>query len=180
MIQNLNLLELLKNLNTDKAIKNYLFVYYGKLNLDIIISTINMIESKMLLENFDKSIISKTKMICIEILQNIVKHQENHEHIFPYFILGTNDQRLKILTGNVVTKNDRDVIIKKLNHLINLDQNLIEKNYKLALKMNEISSEGNAGLGLIDIVYRSNRNVSYKMDKLTKDLFTYNLNVSIN
>ena len=79
MIQNLNMLELLKNLDKEEEIKNYLFVYYGKLNLDIIVSTIKMIESKMLMENFDKSIISKTKMICIEILQNIVKHQEKHE-----------------------------------------------------------------------------------------------------
>ncbi|MFN5417841.1 MAG: DUF6272 family protein [Flavobacteriia bacterium] len=180
MIQNLNMLELLKNLDKEEEIENYLFVYYGKLNLDIIVSTIKMIESKMLMENFDKSIISKTKMICIEILQNIVKHQEKHESIFPYFILGTNDKSLKILTGNVVSKNDRDIIIEKLNHLINLDQNLIEKDYKLALKKNEISKEGNAGLGLIDIVYRSNRNVSYKMDMLASDLFAYNLNVLIN
>ena len=174
------MLDLLKNIDKEEDIQNYLFVYYGKMNLDIIVSTIKLIESKMQMDDFDKSIISKTKMICIEILQNIVKHQEKHNSIFPYFIVGTNDKSLKILTGNVVSKNDRDIIVEKLNHLINLDQNLIEKDYKLALKKNEISKEGNAGLGLIDIVYRSNRNVSYKMDKIESELFTYNLNVLIN
>lgn len=180
MIQNVNMLNLLKRLEEEENIKDYLFVFYGKLNQDIIVSAIQMIEKKMMLEKFTKTAISKTKIVCIEILQNIIKHQKNHDQIFPYFIIGTNRQSLKILSGNVITRIDKDVIIEKLDTFIALDKDLIKDNYKDALKNNTISNEGNAGIGLLDIVYRSNNNVSYNIEDLPQDLFSFNLNVSIN
>jgi len=61
-----------------------------------------------------------------------------------------------------------------------LDKDLIKDNYIDALKNNIISSEGNAGIGLLDIVYRSNNNVTYNIEDLPQDLFSFNLNVSIN
>lgn len=180
MIQNVNMLNLLKKLEDDESFKDYLFVFYGKMNQDIIVSAIQMIEKKMIMENFTKTAISKTKIICIEILQNIIKHQQNHDQIFPYFVIGTNKHTLKILSGNVITKLDKDVIIEKLDNFIALDKELIKDNYKHALKNNIISKEGNAGIGLLDIVYRSNNNVSYNIEDLPQNLFSFNLNVSIN
>lgn len=180
MIENQNLLNLLKNIGKEDDIKNHLFVYYGKMNLDVIISTIQVLESKMIMENFSKALISKAKMLCVEILQNIVKHQEKHDSIFPYFVVGTKDNRLKISTGNVVSLSDKKVIEEKLNELSLMDKDLIEKNYKIALKENHISKEGNVGLGLIDIVYRSNKNVNYSMHDLPNNLFSFSLDVLIN
>lgn len=180
MIQNENLLTLLKNIGKEDDIKNHLFVYYGKMNLDIIISTIQVVENKMIMENFSKALISKAKMLCVEILQNIVKHQEKHDSIFPYFVVGTNEERLKISTGNVVSLSDKKVIEEKLDELNSMDKQLIEKNYKIALKENQISNEGNVGLGLIDIVYRSNKNVTYTMHDLPNNQFSFSLDVLIN
>lgn len=180
MIQNVNMLNLLKKIEDEENIKDYLFVLYGKMNQDIIVSAIQMIEKKMILEGFTKTNISKTKIVCIEILQNIIKHQKNHDSIFPYFIIGTNHHSLKILSGNVITKLDKDVIVEKLDEFISLDKDIIKDNYKLALKNNIITKEGNAGIGLLDIVYRSNNNVSYNIDDISQNLFSFNINVSIN
>jgi hypothetical protein len=174
------MLNLLKRLERDTKIKDYLFVFYGKLNQDIIVSAIQMIENKMIMEGFTKTAISKTKIVCIEILQNIIKHQTNHDQIFPYFIIGSSNHTLKILSGNVITQMDKDVIIKKLDNFIALNKEDIRDNYKFALKNNIITKEGNAGVGLLDIVYRSDNNVSYKIDKLPHNLFSFNINVSIN
>ena len=180
MIQNVNMLNLLKKLEDEENFTDYLFVYYGKMNQDIIVSAIQMIEKKMILEGFSKSTISKTKIVCIEILQNIIKHQKNHSEIFPYFIIGTHHLNLKLLSGNVITQIDKDVIVSRLEGLITLGKEDIKDNYKLALKNNIITSEGNAGIGLLDIVYRSDNNVTYKIDDLPHNLFSFNINVSIN
>lgn len=180
MIQNVAMLNLLKCLEDHKQMKDYLFVLYGKLDQEMTISTIQLIEKKMKMENFSKALITRTKMVCIEILQNIVKHQEKHNEIFPYFIIGTNDKSLTILSGNVITQNDKEIISSKLTEFIELDETIIREQYKNAITDSELSPEGNAGIGLFDIVYRSNKNLTYRFDNLSNNLFSFNLNVSIN
>lgn len=180
MIQNVAMLNLLKRLDEQEQIKDFLFVLYGKLDQEMTISTVQLIEKKMKMENFTKAIITRTKMVCIEILQNIVKHQEKHNEIFPYFVIGTKAQTLTILSGNVITQSDKDIISSKLTQFIELDETVIREQYKNAITDSELSPEGNAGIGLFDIVYRSNKNLTYQFDNLANNLFSFNLNVSIN
>mgnify|MGYP005989190237 CR=1 FL=1 len=180
MIQNTRFLDSLKSLDKQEGIKDYLFVLYGKLDQEMTITAVQLIEKKMKLESFGKSLITRTKMISIEILQNIVKHQENHDEIFPYFALGTDSESLTIMSGNVVTRGDKEIITNKLKQFIDLDESTIREKYKNAIKNSKLTSEGNAGIGLFDIVYRSNKNLTFTMDNLSDNLFSFNLNVSIN
>lgn len=180
MIQNSTLLEILKKLDSRHDMRDHLFVLYGKVDQDMTVSTIGLIEKKMKLEGFNKSLITRTKMIAIEILQNIVKHQETHPDIYPYFILGCNKHELKILSGNVVTHNDKEIIVSKLEQFIALDEITIREKYKNAITSSELTPEGNAGIGLFDIVYRSNKNLTYQMEGITDDLYSFNLDVAIN
>jgi hypothetical protein len=85
-----------------------------------------------------------------------------------------------MVAGNVISTNKKDALLEKLNHLCALDTQLLEKDYKFALKQNKLTSSGNAGLGLLDIVYRSNKNVSYQIQDIDKQNSTFNLNVLIN
>lgn len=179
MIQNVNMAHLLKKMSDHHCIKDYLFVMYGKLDQDMVISMIQLIEKKMKLEKFSKSIITRVKLLSIEILQNIVKHQEKHNEIFPYFILGTKQEDLTIYSGNVINSDDKTIIDERLSKFIALDDENFRDNYKKALQNAVVSSEGNVGIGLLDIVYRSHKNLSYHIDHISPNLYTFNLNVSI-
>lgn len=180
MIPNKIMLKILKKISDEENIRDYLFVMYGKLNQDLIISAVELIGTKLKLENFDRTTITKTKIISTEIMQNIIKHQENHSEIFPYFIIGSKDRSLNIFSGNIVTLNDKILISDKLNTFISIDKDKMREYYRKALEESVITAEGNAGIGLMDIAFRSNQKLSYQMENVTDNLFSFNLNVLIN
>ncbi|MBI2259231.1 MAG: hypothetical protein HYU67_10090 [Flavobacteriia bacterium] len=180
MIANQSFNGLLENLSNNTNITDFLFVYYGKMNQDLIVSAIHMLENKLIIENFAKTLISKAKIISIEMLQNIVKHQQVHPEIFPYFIVGIDKNSLVFFSGNVVNTLDKEVICKNMDKLKLLKNSNIKENYKYALKNTTISSEGNAGIGLLDIVYRSGNQVNYHFDEFNNQIYTFNLQVLLN
>lgn len=180
MIQNEVMLNILKKIGDEENIKDYLLVFYGKLNQDLTVSAIGLIETKLKLEGFDKTTITKTKIISTEIIQNIIKHQKNHDEIFPYFIIGAKDKSLNIFSGNIVTSNDKVLIADRLNTFIKIEKSKMREYYRTALENSTITEEGNAGIGLMDIVFRSDQKLTFKMESLTNNLFSFNLNVLIN
>ena len=171
---------ILEKLGSSGQIKNYLFVHYGNLNQDIAISTIQLIEKKLKMENFDRNIITKTKTVCIEIIQNIVKHQKNHDSIFPYFIIGTKDTKLTIYAGNVITNESKEIISRSISTFQTIEKGNLKKYYLDALRDASVSAEGNAGMGLMDIMYRSNKEFNYNITSLPGNLYSYNLEVVLN
>ncbi len=179
MIENPKVSSLLKDISGRESIKNYLMVLYGQLNNDIIASAIALIERKLLLEKFPPNIITKTKMICTEMLQNVTKHQEIHGNILPYFIIGANGKTLSILTGNVVTAKAKEKIAAKLEEFISIDSAALRGYYVGAYKNSVISENGGAGLGLLEIVYRSNQNVKYAMTLISEGFYSYDIEVTI-
>ena len=40
-------------------------------------------------------------------------------------------------------------------------------------------ADGNAGLGLLEMFYRSNRNLKYNINKLSENIFAYNINIEL-
>jgi hypothetical protein len=180
MIENPKVIGLLKEIGQKENIKEYLLVIYGQFNQEIVLSAIKLIERKLVLEKFPANIITKTKMICTEILQNINKHQELHGAILPYFIIGTNQKTINILSGNIVTEEAKLLIEAKLNEYITINKNVFRQYYKEMFKNSELSAAGNAGLGLLEIVYRANQNVKYNMENVSKGYFSFNLDVVIN
>lgn len=180
MIENPKVASLLKDISQREGIKDYLMVIYGQFNIEIIVSAISLIERKLIFDKFPTNIITKTKMICTEMLQNITKHQEPHETVLPYFIIGTNGKALSILSGNVVTEKAKGLIESKLEEYISIDNGVLRGYYVGAYKNSVVSENGGAGLGLLEIVYRANQNVKYSMDSISNGCFSYNLEVTIN
>ena len=180
MIENLKIKSLLKQITEKEHIKDYLLVMYGHFDQVMIISTIKLVERKLQLEKFPANIITKTKIICVEMLQNITKHRNTNDSDLPYFIIGTNDKTLNILSGNIVTKESKQNIENKLNEFVKVDKNTFKEYYMQAFKNSALTEQGNAGLGLLEIVYRSNQNVKFNMQSITEDYYSFNLDVLIN
>jgi hypothetical protein len=138
-----------------------------------------LIEKKLIMEKIDKSKITKTKFVCIELLQNIIHHQSNHESIFPYFILGISEQEITIFSGNVVTKEDKEKLTSSLQEIRDLSIDKIKTLYMTALRENAFTPKGTAGVGLLDIALRSKNEISSAFEKISNDLYTLNLDVKI-
>ncbi len=180
MIENPKIVSLLKEISERENIKDYLLVIYGQFNQEIVVSAIKLIEKKLILEQFPRSVVTKTKMICTEVLQNITKHQKSHETILPYFIVGTKDKTLNILSGNIINRESCNLIETKLVEYASVNKNDFRGYYINAFKNSVLSNEGNAGLGLLEIFYRANQNVQYKMQDITNELISFSLDVVVN
>ncbi len=180
MINDPKIKPLLKQITERENIKDYLLVIYGQFDQAMVVSAVKLIEKKLQLEKFQPNIITKTKIICTEMLQNITKHQSTNNTDLPYFIIGTNDKTLNILSGNLVTKASKQNIENKLNEFVKIDKDTFRDYYKEAFKNSALTEQGNAGLGLLEIVYRSNQNVKFHMQSIAEDCFSFNLDVLIN
>lgn len=180
MIQNNHFVTLLSKLDSNNHIQDYLFVHYGKMDQEIAIATIQLIEKKLILENFERNIITKTKTICIEIIQNIIKHQKTHETIFPYFVIGSAGKEITIYAGNVITNEKMETISQSINTFQTIEKDQLKKKYLDKLRESAISPEGNAGMGLMDIVYRSEQHLDYEMKSIDGNLYSYDLKVELN
>ena len=160
-------------------LSNYLLIIYGPVNQDVIISTIRLAETKLKLQQFPPTLISKAKTICAEILQNITKHQIKHEAHQPYLIIGSQDNDLCIYSGNIISENSRNNITAKLENYSNVKDKDFKNFYVDAFKNSTLTEEGNAGLGLLDVLYRSNRNVKYKIEKVAESLYSFNISIEL-
>jgi len=179
MIQKPIIEDILEVIVSNERISDYLLVVYGPLNQDVLVSTIRLAESKLKLQQFPQTLISKTKAICAEILQNINKHQHKHETYQPYLVLGSKDHTLFIYAGNIISEKSKNIITEKLENYLSVKEENFRSFYTNAFKNAVMTDEGNAGLGLLEMFYRSNRNLKYNINKITDNLFSYNLNIEL-
>ncbi len=179
MTQKQNISELINTITTHEEVGKHLLVLYGQINQDVIISAVKLTERKLILEKVPHNVITKTKMVCTEILQNILKHQTKHESLQPNFVVRLTDSGLSITSCNIISEESKNFISEKLEKYSKIEKEDFREYYIEAFRSSTISNTGNAGLGLLDIVYRSKQNVKYKMENLSNNLFSFNLNVTI-
>ncbi len=178
-MENSKINELLGDITANENVGKQLLMLYGQINQEVIISTIKLTERKLILEKVPGNLITKTKIICTEMLQNILKHQTKHATHLPNFIIRLTDEGLSIVSTNVVTEADKNHISSQLDIFSRINKEDFRDFYMESFKGASITTSGNAGLGLLDIVYRSKQSVRYKMEQISSDLFSFHLDVTI-
>lgn len=174
-----NINDLLSDVTNKEDVGKQLLMLYGRLNQDVIVSTIKLMERKLLLESVPVNIITKAKIVSTEMLQNVLKHETVHETHLPNFILRLTKNGLSIVSNNIITEEDKNFITSRIENFSKIDNEDFRAFYIESFKNASISSNGNAGLGLLDIFYRSKKKVRYKIESISAGLFSYNLDVTI-
>jgi hypothetical protein len=156
-----------------------LFILLGEINLSIIASSIVIIENKLVELNFPKSIISRTKLIAIELLDNILKHQLKNSEFKPFFKVIISDENIKFVSGNCISLIDFEILNKKLKTLSSLKPKEIQDVYMRNLKKNELDIDGNAGLGLLTIMKKNKIEFNYDLIKLSNNCYFYKNRINL-
>lgn len=177
MTENIN--SILNNITQQEIVGKHLLVLYGQINQEVIISAVKLTERKLILEKVPQQIITKAKIVCTEMLQNILKHQIIHDTLLPNFIVRLTNDGLMIMSYNVISENSKEFISHKLDSYSLIKKENFREFYIEKFRDSTISTTGNAGLGLLDIAYRSKQNIKYKMEKITENLFSFHLEVII-
>ncbi|MCC6370654.1 MAG: hypothetical protein IT236_06610 [Bacteroidia bacterium] len=179
IIQNNQLSSLLTKIAEKEAVTDFLVTLHGHFNQDVVMATVKLIEDKCVELNYSSSLTTRIKMVSVEILQNISKHQHLSDEVLPYFVMGTIPNGVSIYSGNMVTNAAKNLISDRLTVYSGFDRDQLKSFYRDSLKNTHISETGNAGIGLLDIVYRSNQQVEFSFHDYNSELYYFGLNVSI-
>ena len=178
-MKNKELSGLLKKIAEKEEVTEFLIVLHGNFDQEVVTSSVKLIENKCKELAYSSSLTTRLKIISVEILQNISKHNKEYHDVYPYFIIGSNGIGVTIYSGNIVNNATKNVINDRLNVYNSLEGAQLKSFYRDSLKNTSISESGNAGIGLLDIVYRSNQPVDFSFHDYKDDLYYFGLNVNI-
>ena len=140
------------NLKRIKGQGNVILAYDGVINGKTISKLEEEIEIKFEELNLKNQIRKKLFLTAIEILQNQFHHgaKDDKDRQHNFFILFTENEKIKINSANLILNSDQSEIKKQIDFLNSIqDFNALREIYIQKLEENKISSKGGAGLGFI-------------------------------
>ena len=146
-------------------------VYEGEVNQMITKAFTSMAERKLDEEGEDSSKTRKRVYhVMVECLQNICKHADDPETGLPenpgsgLFIVGMDDDKYRVTTGNIVALDRVDSTLELLNKVNSLDPDELKEFYKKMMKESRLSEKAGAGLGFIDIVKKTGNKLIFHVE----------------
>lgn len=177
--ENPKLRELLSYItNNDFEITN-LIVLNGQMNQETVVSAIQLVERNLNTRNYKKGFVNRMKVICIEILQNIIKHQCVYSNYLPYFILNESNRQLNFYAGNVITIEEKEFLSSRLKFYKEINFDKLKEIYIEKYSNTILTNEGNAGLGLLTIAIKSKQNIKYDFVKINERFYHFNIELLI-
>jgi Family of unknown function (DUF6272) len=150
------------------------FEHVGFINQDITKEYSKKIEDKLTEEGADTKAIRKIFHAVVESLQNVMRHAHDRttgeaqgsNTSEGSFIISGSSLQLMVCTCNAVPT-EVTVRIKSMIDAFNaLDEEQIKEEYKKMVKESQISEKGGAGLGLIDMIKKTNNKMEYHFEKI--------------
>lgn len=99
--------------------------------------------------------IGKSLRIAVEILQNISKHSIQGDSNNAKVLLYQTSEGIILAASNRITKNDRKRIEDIFEVISTIPEGEYKSHFRKALSNSCLCEKGGAGIGLLDIVYRS-------------------------
>jgi hypothetical protein len=104
----------------------------------------------------------KTSFLITEAFQNIVRHKMDEDDLAEevseykdFFMVKVNDERVLIASVNIVKNEVTEFLEDRITHLNSLDQDELKELRQNILRHSVLSEKGGAGLGLIEIIRKS-------------------------
>ncbi len=177
-----------KNVNVNVAkefhhvmtMDNIFIIHKGDFSQHTIIPILRMIEDN--LHSHVEKNASKKKIFhtLVEILQNVSKHAyENNSIREGIFMIGQNDDKFLIYTGNYIVNSKVNTLREYIDSLNGMTKEELIELYKMNLHLGTTTSESAAGLGLIDIARESFSGLNYVIIPVDDNISFYSLGVKI-
>lgn len=164
--------------------KNLILVYEGEFTQEITKSVLAMAERNMDSMGEESSIKRKVFNVMVECLQNIVKHSDDFNPLSAkrnaaIFIIGKEDDRYVVTSGNPVDTEAADSLKKRLDEINSLDKDGLKSMYKDIIKSNSLSNKGGAGLGFVDMARKSGQKLEFDFEDMGEGFHFFSLTTTI-
>jgi len=125
--------------------------------------------------------------VLVECLQNLYHHldavkyngQVKADEKFAMFSVKKVGNSYNVATGNFVKNTKLQLLRDRIEQLNSMTSDQVKDLYKIVLNNEEYSDKGGGGLGMIDIVKRTESKIEYSFDKLNDEysFFYFNINM---
>lgn len=161
-----------------------ILVYQGDFTQESTKSILAMAERNLDSSGEEGNIKRKVFNVMVEALQNIVKHSDelvegqmrSHAAIF---LIGKEENRYTIMSGNPIRKGSVASLEEKLNHINSLDKEGLKELYKDIIKNTTISEKGGAGLGFVDMARKSGEKLAFDFPEMSAEYCFFCLTVHV-
>jgi len=147
-------------------------VYMGNVTQYIVEGVCEMISEDLNVRNENKRVVKRVYFVMLEAIQNICRHADSRsKHASNsiekglvkdgVFLIGHNDQEYFVSTGNQISTENAFRLRNTLDYINSLDEQGIKDLYRSTMQETEISEQGGAGLGFIDIAKKTGTKFEY-------------------
>jgi len=166
-------------------------VYSGPIWSEGISELAKTLKKHLELDEVPLNIVQEVYSVFVEQINNVLMYSAEKTHLetensentaFPKgtFVIGKEEDSFFIQSGNIMRKDNMDLVKSRIDYLNTLDKNEIRQYYKEKMKLddNNPDSKG-AGLGFIEIARRVNSKLKYSFIDINNELVFFTLYVTI-
>ncbi len=156
------------------ATNGFPLIYKGQLTHEITKMFTAMTEKKFENKDIDYKIKRKVFHVMVEFLQNITKHSDDYDDEKNpigngLFIVGEENDYYYVITGNKVKTEKMPPLKERIDNLNSMSKEELNDLFKKQMKEGQITNQGGAGLGLIDLVRKTGNKLKYEFIPLNKE-----------
>jgi hypothetical protein len=149
----------------NQKIKTINMAYDGQVTTKSIESILDLI-SQALIDAGIKTHLGKSLRIAVEVLQNISKHSLQADNNKATILLYQTSEGIMLAASNRISSPDRKRIEDIFEAISVIPESEYKSYFRKALSNSCLSEKGGAGIGLLDIVYRSGKIPFYHFNQL--------------
>ncbi len=166
--------------NTSENDLNY--VYRGEFNSLITQNILALAEQKI--EKMHESATMKKRVyfIMVECLQNITRYQAKKFEKFQksgIFVIQKKGDRYFIATGNLIHNDQAQYVQAQLEKINSLGSNELKIYYRQILRNGQFTSQGGAGLGLVEMARKSGNKLAFDFKDIDENHSYFYLHTEI-
>ena len=147
--------------------------YHGVIDFETIQVLLNRVKDVFNMMSVNKLVKKRVFNIMVECLENMLKHTQelsfidyDFDVVYPKISINEDEEKFEIISQNTLLNKDIVKLKENIDNLNALDKERLKKHYENRIFNTKISNKGGAGLGLIDIVMKSENKIDYEFIKI--------------
>ncbi len=166
-----------EDLGEDILVCNHL----GTFSQSMLISIVSLVERSLNMSGESNKLKKRLIYIIIECVQNIIFHSSKSpdNHQLAYLIIAKNDQGYTLYSSNSLNVIFVDSLAKKLDDFLKVKLDILTKIFTKKITNPVIESEGRAGIGLLTMIEKSDKNFKYEVLKVSDDYALFFIQINL-
>jgi hypothetical protein len=149
-----------------------ILAYQGDITQETTKSILTMAERALQASEEDSAVKRKVFNVMVELLQNIVKHNEatnegSAARQAGIFLISRESDGYSIMSGNPISKKNVPALRDTLNRINSLDKDGLKELYKNIIQGTTLSEKGGAGLGFVDMARKSGEKLLFDFPEIS-------------